>query len=105
MLKLFNQRKFDAIVIIGHGFASIPAILDMVASKDNGQYGKIPINCYYVTHSSFDEHKDNRPQRRILEREIQNHAKMIAISPYMSNHLEDLDLVKTKEETIRTHIL
>jgi hypothetical protein len=100
MLKLFKQRKFDAIVVMGHGFASIPAILNLATSQDNGQYKDIPINCYFITHSSFDEHKDNRPQRRILEREIQNHAKMIAISPYMSNHLEDLALVKSKEDTI-----
>ncbi|MHA1124284.1 MAG: hypothetical protein ACTSO7_03830 [Candidatus Heimdallarchaeota archaeon] len=100
ILRLFTQRKFDAIIIMGHGYASIPAILDLKTSQDNGQYGKIPINCYFVTHSSYDEHKDNRPQRRILEREIQNHAKMIAISPYMSNHLADLGLAKSKEDTI-----
>ena len=100
ILRLFNQRKFDAIIIMGHGYASIPAILNLKTSQDNGQFGSIPVNCYFVTHSSFDEHKDNRPQRRILEREIQNHAQMIAISPYMSDHLEALGLAKSKEETI-----
>ncbi len=100
MIKLVKERELDGLIIIAHGYSSIPAILDMVASKESGAYGKIPIACYYVTHSSFDEHKDNRPQRRILEREIQNHAKMIAISPYMANHLAEIKLIDASENTL-----
>ena len=100
MIKLVKENQIDGLIIMAHGYSSIPAILDMVPSKENGDYGKIPISCYYITHSSFDEHKDNRPQRRILEREIQNHAKMIAISPYMSNHLAEINLIDKSENTI-----
>ncbi|NHJ46797.1 MAG: hypothetical protein FK733_03320 [Asgard group archaeon] len=100
LIQLHSEKKFDGIIIMAHGYASIPVVLNIKASKQNGSYGKIPIVSYYITHSSFDEHKDNRPQRKILEREIQNHAKMIAISPYMAQHLEDIGLVKKKGETI-----
>lgn len=100
LINLHSENKFDGIIIMAHGFASIPAILNMKASKENCSYGDIPIFSYYITHSSFDEHKDNRPQRRILEQEIHHHAKMIAISPYMSNHLEEIKLVDKKEQTI-----
>jgi len=100
IIKLAKERKLNGIIIMAHGFASIPAVLNITTSQDNGSYKNIPIKCYYITHSSFDEHKDNRAQRRILEREVQNHAKMIAISPYMSNHLEQIGLVKSNEDTI-----
>ncbi|MGC9780772.1 MAG: hypothetical protein HZR80_16135 [Candidatus Heimdallarchaeota archaeon] len=100
ILKLAKEKQLDGIIIMAHGFASIPGVLNLITSKENGLLGDIPVSCYYITHSSFDEHKDNRPQRRILEREIQNHAKMIAISPYMSNHLEEIGLVKSSNDTI-----
>ncbi len=100
ILRIYKERGLSGIIIMAHGFASIPAILDMKTSQDNGEYGSIPISYYYITHSSFEEHKDNRVQRRLLEREIQNHAKMIAISPYMANHLEQIGMVKSSENAI-----
>ena len=100
LIKLVKDDKIDAIIIMAHGFASIPAVLNIAPAKEEGAFENKPISVYYITHSSFEEHKDNRPQRRILEREIQNHAKMIAISPYMSNHLEEIKMVKRKEDTI-----
>ncbi|MBN1328330.1 MAG: hypothetical protein JXA54_02545 [Candidatus Heimdallarchaeota archaeon] len=100
MIRIFKERNLSGIIIMAHGFASIPAILDMKTSQDNGEYGNIPISCYYITHSSFEEHKDNRSQRRMLEREIQNHAKMIAISPYMANHLEQIGLIDDSKNAI-----
>ncbi len=100
LIELQSKNKFDGIIIMAHGFASIPVVLNMIASQENCSYGNIPIKSYYITHSSFDEHKDNRPQRRILEQEIHHHAKMIAISPHMANHLEDIKLIDNKNHTI-----
>ncbi|MFW9922388.1 MAG: hypothetical protein ACFFDW_03765 [Candidatus Thorarchaeota archaeon] len=100
MIKLVKEDKIDGLIVMAHGFASIPAILDLVPSKESGMYKNIPISCYYITHSTYDEHKDNRPQRKLLEREVQYHAKMIAISPYMSNHLEQIKMINKKESTI-----
>ncbi|MCK5045545.1 MAG: hypothetical protein KAS22_03130, partial [Candidatus Heimdallarchaeota archaeon] len=100
IIKLAKERKLDGIVIMAHGYSSIPAVLNITTAKDNNLYNTIPINSYYITHSSYDEHKDNRAQRRILETEVQNHAKMIAISPYMSNHLAEIGLVKSSNDTI-----
>ncbi|HUT79982.1 MAG TPA: hypothetical protein VMZ29_02175 [Candidatus Bathyarchaeia archaeon] len=100
MKRITKERNLSGIIIMAHGFASIPAILDMKTSHDNCEYGNIPITCYYITHSSYEEHKDNRTQRKLLEKEIQNHAKMIAISPYMANHLERIGLVKDSKNTI-----
>ncbi|NHK31432.1 MAG: glycosyltransferase family 4 protein [Asgard group archaeon] len=100
LIDLHAENKFDGIIIMAHGFASVPVILDMKASQENSSYDNIPIISYYITHSSFEEHKDNIPQRRMLEQEVQHHAKMIAISPYMADHLEELKLVEKKEKTI-----
>ncbi len=100
MIRLAKERQFDAIVVMAHGFASIPAVLNIQTARENGLYGSTKIVNYFITHSTFAEHKDNRPQRRILEREIHNHAKMIAISPYMAKHLALIKMVKKAEETI-----
>ncbi|MHA1212008.1 MAG: hypothetical protein ACTSSH_06070, partial [Candidatus Heimdallarchaeota archaeon] len=100
MIRLNKENDFSGIIIMAHGYASIPVVLDMKASQEDGSFNGIPISSYYITHSSYAEHKDARPQRRMLEREIQNHAKMIAISPYMANHLEEISLIDSSEETI-----
>lgn len=100
MINLVKKKNLAGLIIMAHGYSSIPAVLNLSTAKENNLFGKIPISCFYITHSSFDEHKDSRPQRRILEREIHNHAKMIAISPYMSQHLEDIALVESKKDTI-----
>jgi len=100
LIRLVREQSLDGLIVMAHGFASIPAVLDLQTSKEKGQYGHTVISIYFITHSTFEEHKDNRPQRRILEREIQNHAKMIAISPYMAQHLETIGMVKSSEETI-----
>jgi hypothetical protein len=100
IIKIAKERKLDGIVIMAHGYSSISAVLNITSSQENCLYNNIPINSYFITHSSYDEHKDNRAQRRILETEVQNHAKMIAISPYMSNHLEEIGLVKSSNDTI-----
>ena len=100
LIKLVKDDKIDSVIIMAHGFASIPAVLDIIPAMEEGAFESKPISVYYITHSSFEEHKDNRPQRRILEREIQNHAKMIAISPYMSNHLEEIGMIKRNEDAI-----
>ncbi|NHJ86625.1 MAG: glycosyltransferase family 4 protein [Asgard group archaeon] len=100
IVKLAKKEQLNGIIIMAHGFASIPAILDLETSKENGEYGEIPILDYYVTHSTFDEHKDNRSQRKILEREVHHHAKMIAISPYMAQHLESIKMIEDSKNTI-----
>jgi hypothetical protein len=100
IIKIAKERKASGIIVMAHGFSSIPAVLNMTASQDNGSFNKIPIKSYFITHSSYDEHKDNRAQRRILEKEVQNHANMIAISPYMSKHLEEIGLVKSSKDTV-----
>jgi hypothetical protein len=100
LVKLHAKEKFDGIIIMAHGFASIPVVLNLEVSKENGLFDNIPIYSYYITHSSYDEHKDIRPQRKLLELEIKNHAKMIAISPYMAQHLEDIDMVDKVTDTI-----
>lgn len=100
IIKIAKERKLDGIIIMAHGYSSIPAVLNITTSQDNCLYNNIPINSYFITHSSYDEHKDNRAQRRIFEKEVQNHAKMIAISPYMSNHLAEIGLIKSSKDTI-----
>lgn len=102
MEELVEKEKLSAIIIMGHGFASIPAILNinMLQENNSTSLNSIPILLYYITHSSFDEHKDSRVQRRLLEKEIQHHAKMIAISPYMSKHLEEIGMIDDKDKTI-----
>ncbi|NHJ04380.1 MAG: hypothetical protein EAX90_06125 [Candidatus Heimdallarchaeota archaeon] len=100
LIKLVKEDSVDVIIVMAHGYASIPAVLDFIPSKEAGSFGNKTISNYYITHSTFDEHKDNRPQRRMLEREIQNHAKMIAISPYMAKHLEEIKLVKNEHDTV-----
>jgi hypothetical protein len=100
MISLVKDQNFDGLIIMAHGFASIPAILDFTVDYDNGKYGDIPVRSYYITHSSFAEHKDSRPQRRLLEKEVHNHAGMIAISTYMSKHLEEIGMVDDQGDTI-----
>ncbi|NHJ32131.1 MAG: hypothetical protein FK732_04655, partial [Asgard group archaeon] len=100
IIKIAKERNLSGIIVMAHGFSSIPTVLNMTASQENCLFNKIPIKSYFITHSSYDEHKDNRAQRRILEKEVQNHAKMIAISPYMSQHLEEIGLVKSSKDTI-----
>ena len=100
ILRLIREDNLQGIVVIAHGFASIPAVLNLIPSKNRGLLGKTKMVCYAITHSTFDEHKDDRPQRRLLEREISRHAGMIAISPYMASHLEEIAMVERKEKTI-----
>lgn len=100
IITLIEKEELDGIIIMAHGFASVPAVLDLTAAQKDGKIKDIPIQSFAVTHSTFDEHKDVRPQRRLFEREIHNHAKMIAISPYMAEHLQEMEMVSEDRKPI-----